>query len=528
MLARTSSVLSLGAFFWLCISMLSPCRAEPAVIPAPAGGTAAPTGSPAPAPPATAAADGRYYSDSFNPLRDDVRAYERDPTNRYTYCIRDVGTYECLSYGSDGSLRRSQHQAVSHGTGFAYQADEVGTRLLTNQHVVDWPYVTDGMHHVDDVPAGCKLVNQKLTIVDNEDDEYEEDDIPLERLAVDVELDVAVVRAKAPLRLLPYRIGRAAALSAGDVVVVRGFPLGVFQAYNTGKVINTYDHDLFKQWDHVDFIIDAQLSSGNSGSPVLALNRRTGEYELVGVFHASYTRANSLNAVIAIDQLDELMAHLRPRTPQRPVELSQLPDGERRLRLQRALLDHDYLPYVALGPLLVRVNALGDGLVFEVYSKKFPLDDVRVALLLAAPTGGSGDRLSRAYFGNHHGYRAYPASELQPESVALVQRVVDRLYALAGQTLSYRQQSSSAPLSRQAVEQRTALLRAMARAAESDPELAQQLLDLATRRAPALADQALQIGEVYAQLQPAPVAPTPVAPALPAATAPLAAKTAAK
>lgn len=140
--------------------------------------------------------EGQYYADSFSPLRDDVRDFERDPANRYTYCIRNVATYECLSYASDGSVRRRQHRKTAHGTGFAYQHDGEETRILTNEHVVFWPYVTDPEHREENVPLGCKLVNQKLHIVDNEDDAYEGDDIALTRVIDDRALDAAVVRAK--------------------------------------------------------------------------------------------------------------------------------------------------------------------------------------------------------------------------------------------------------------------------------------------------------------------------------------------
>src|SRR5438105_1979959 len=39
------------------------------------------------------------YADSFLPLKPQVRDYERDPANQYTYCIRSTAVYECLSYG---------------------------------------------------------------------------------------------------------------------------------------------------------------------------------------------------------------------------------------------------------------------------------------------------------------------------------------------------------------------------------------------------------------------------------------------
>jgi len=442
----------------------------------------------------------RYYSDSFLPLRDSVRAFERDPANRYTYCIRSVATYECLSYGSDGDIRRRQHQTTAHGTGFAYLHDGEETRILTNEHVVAWPYVTDPEHRAEDVPLGCKLVNRKMSIVDNDEDEFDEDDIPLSLVLEDRSFDVAVVRARGKLRLLPYRIGRSSALNTGDVVIVRGFPLGVFQAHNTGKITNTLDVDKYRQWDHVDFIVDAQLSPGNSGSPVLALNRKTGEYELVGVYHATYMGASSLHAVIAVDQLRELMFQLkRENRPQLAVGLEQLSDSAQRARVQKALTDKDFIPYVGLGPLLVRLQPLGDNLLFEVFSRRFPLDDHPVALLLDAPAGDGWGRLQQVFFGNHRGYRLYGVSDVDSQAALALKHVLQRIYAQSYSTLAYRQLLGRVPTSRQAVDQRIALERALSRAAAQDTDLAQQLLDVAKERSPTTAETALPLAEVFSK-----------------------------
>lgn len=471
--------------------------AKPAVLLPPAASVAAKSD-------AADEAEARLYSDTFLPLREDVRAFERDPGNRYTYCIRNVATYECLSYSSDGSLRKRQYHKTAHGTGFAYKLDGDDTRLLTNEHVVSWPFVTDTEHRLEDVPLGCKLLTQKLHIVDNEDDEFEADDIPLTRVVDDRALDVAVVRAKGKLRLMPYRVGRSSALSTGDVVIVRGFPLGVFAAYNTGKVINTLDEDRFQHWDHADFIVDAQLSSGNSGSPVLALNRKTGEYELVGVFHASYSRASSLNAVIAIEQVRELMFELKPR-PRAPVALvagQQVTEQELRRQLFAALADPGFVPYIGLGSLLVRIHPIGEGLLFEIFSKQFPLSDQRVAFLLDTPVTDSWGRLQKVWFGNDRGYLAYSPAELESESIGALRRTLQRLYALASSTLSYRKLMSRVPDSQEVIQKRAALQRSLARTATQDSDVAQQLVELTTDKAPATTEAALRLADVMAQLAP--------------------------
>ena len=116
--------------------------------------------------------------------------------------------------------------------------------------------------------------------------------------------------------MLPWKIGRSAALRERNVVEVRGFPLGAFQATNVGKVVSAFDHDSYHEWDHDDFVVDALLSSGNSGSPVLAVSCRTGEFELVGIYHAGYAEGSALNVVVGIDQVRDLLTTLK-RTPGR-------------------------------------------------------------------------------------------------------------------------------------------------------------------------------------------------------------------
>ena len=94
----------------------------------------------------------------------------------------------------------------------------------------------------------------------------------------------------------------SAGLGERDVVEVRGFPLDAFRATNVGTVVSLHDHDDDGDWDHEDFVIDALLSSGNSGSPVLAVSCATGEYELVGIFHAGYITLEGRRVVSAADR----------------------------------------------------------------------------------------------------------------------------------------------------------------------------------------------------------------------------------
>jgi serine protease Do len=225
----------------------------------------------------------------------------------FVFAIRNTATYEHVYYGRDGKLRRAYLRSVVHGTAFAYRVVNGETQLVTNEHVASQPDVTDDEHAVEGVPTGSKKVREQLKIVRDETDDYEPGHVPLAKLLSDTQADIAVLKTRKQLPVMPYRLGRSAALRPGNLVQVRGFPLGAFAAVNAGKVLNPMTHDTERGWNHVDFMIDALLASGNSGSPVFAVSCRTAEPELVGIYHAGYTDAAALNAVVAIDQLrDEL------------------------------------------------------------------------------------------------------------------------------------------------------------------------------------------------------------------------------
>ena len=208
------------------------------------------------------------YAESSSSLSSHARDVDQKSPS-YTFCLRTIATYECPYYGSDGALHRGKFKAVAHGTAFGYQLQGKDTLLLTNEHVSEWPDVTDDEHPVDGVPRGCKRVSDGLRIVENEFDTYERDDVTLTRVVSDPQLDVSILKAPVELPVMPWKIGKSSALRVRDAVDIRGFPLGALKATNVGKVVSSYDRDEYRQWEHDDFVIDAPLSSGNSGSPVL-------------------------------------------------------------------------------------------------------------------------------------------------------------------------------------------------------------------------------------------------------------------
>ena len=285
-----------------------------AATPAKARATKAPVKAPAvQAPPPLCSGD---YADAL-PAEKANAILSGENNQPFVFAIRNTATYEHVYYGHDGKLRRAYLRSVVHGTGFAYRVVNGETQIVTNEHVAGQPDVTDDEHPVEGVPLGSKKVREQLKIVRDENDDYEPGHIALSKLLADPQADIAVLKARKQLAVMPYRMGRSASLRPGNLVQVRGFPLGAFAALNSGKVLNPMTVDSERGWNHVDFVVDALLNSGNSGSPVFAISCRTAEPELVGVFHAGYTDAAALNAVVAIDQLrDELdTLHVPKRDP---------------------------------------------------------------------------------------------------------------------------------------------------------------------------------------------------------------------
>ncbi|HEY7372061.1 MAG TPA: hypothetical protein VIF57_07760, partial [Polyangia bacterium] len=74
-------------------------------------------GAPPPAGPFCSGA----YADELITLSADARAFDRGPEAVFSDCARNTATYECLSYGVDGAVRRERRKAVLHGTAFAYK-----------------------------------------------------------------------------------------------------------------------------------------------------------------------------------------------------------------------------------------------------------------------------------------------------------------------------------------------------------------------------------------------------------------------
>ncbi|MBL9038981.1 MAG: trypsin-like peptidase domain-containing protein, partial [Archangium sp.] len=392
------------------------------------------------------------YADDFVALSKSAVELSSREAN-FTSCLRTLATYECLSYASDGSVRRTKKQATAHGTAFGFRRLGTETLLVTNAHIAEWPVVTDEEHTVSGVPSGCKRISEQLRIVDNEKDTFDGDDISLTKMVSDPVLDVAVVKAKGALPIMPWKVGHSAALRERNVVEVRGFPLGAFKATVQGRVTSAFDHDDFKDWDHDDFVVDAQLSGGNSGSPVLAVNCATGEYELVGIFHADYSRGSSLNVVVHIDQVLGLLTTLK-RTVSTRADSAML-SSQGRKRLLEALGEVGHL-YAPLGGTPVELRARADGAVlYQMYPRDFPSRGWPVMVIedLDRSREGGFGQLGRVWIGNARGLKEVTAEALEDDERVTLSKALDVLRRLSLLVANHRRASVRAEASREAAEE---------------------------------------------------------------------------
>ena len=171
---------------------------------------------------------------------------------------------------------------------------------------------------------------------------------------------------------MPWKIGHSAGIRERNLVEVRGFPARCLSSHQhregrSRPTITTTIGD----WDHDDFIVDALLSRGNSGSPVLGISCATGEYELVGVYHAGYSEGTALNVVIGIDQVRDLMATLK-RAPRRREEAAVTVDAAARRAVVAALADGGDTFFPFGSQVALARQAGSDAILLALFSKEFP------------------------------------------------------------------------------------------------------------------------------------------------------------
>ena len=50
------------------------------------------------------------YADDFGALSAQARDFDHRPEATFSYCMRNTAVYECLSYASDGAVRRDRRR----------------------------------------------------------------------------------------------------------------------------------------------------------------------------------------------------------------------------------------------------------------------------------------------------------------------------------------------------------------------------------------------------------------------------------
>lgn len=418
------------------------------------------------------------YAEDLSALSPGARELEAR-TPAYSYAVRTTATYECVSYGSDAALKTTRISTIAYGTAFGYRHAGDETLLLTNQHVAEWPVVTDAEHPVDGVPQGCKRVADALRIVDNDHDDYAADDVPLTRVVIDPTLDIGILKAKTKLPIMPWKVGKSATIAARAAVEVKGYPLGAFSATNVGKVVSAYDHDDFGAWNHDDFVVDALLTHGGSGSPVLAISCKTGEWELVGVYHAHYSSASALNVVVAIDQVREMMTTLKRTT--KKGEPSLLLDAAARTRMIKFAGASDP-PFFSFGSLTASVRARPDGaLVFAIYPADFPAS-TRPLLVIEDLAGDKGfGRLGKVYVGGDTGLQLVALAESDGDTQVQLDHTLSTLRTDALTAFDYRAALPTADKSRDSYEKVAGQRKALGKLLDGQHDSVQAVSDLARK-----------------------------------------------
>jgi serine protease Do len=228
---------------------------------------------------------------------------------------------------------------------------------------------------------------------------------------------------------------------------------------------------------------------------VLAISCKTGEFELVGVYHAGYTRGSALNAVVGIDQIRDLITTLK-RAPRLRENIAL--DEIARIRLT-STVQTALEPFFPLGSLTAQVRARTDGtLLYELFDRSFPLRTYPILVLEDVPRIEDDDfgSLGRVWFGNRQGLKAYVPSEKNAAAEPLLQKLLDGLRRSSLATFALREADRNANASRERFEQSERLEKALRRSSAAQRDLAQSAVDLAEHLAPQPGELGISLGSI--------------------------------
>jgi serine protease Do len=217
---------------------------------------------------------------------------------------------------------------------------------------------------------------------------------------------------------------------------------------------------------------------------VLAVSCATGEYELVGIYHAGYSRGSSLNVVIQIDQARDMLTTLHKPTvvkPDSPVAAVGLDD--RRRLVDAAGQGGIFFPF---GNLTASVRHRDSRLVFDVYPRNFPTESWPALVIEDLPSGDPKEfgQVGRVWFGNARGLKEAEKSEMNADVNMQVQRGLEVLRRAALSSVEYRKAQISEDSSKAAFEHTRRLERVMKRTTVNNRDVVQTVADLMDREGP--------------------------------------------
>jgi serine protease Do len=172
------------------------------------------------------------------------------------------------------------------GQGSGVIVDENGY-ILTNRHVIE----------------GADRIRVRLV---EEDKQYD-----AELIGEDVETDIAVIRIKPGIKLVPAQVGNSSAVSVGDWAIAVGSPFGYRESVTVG-IISAISREVqgAESMPFQKFLqTDAAINPGNSGGPLVnmrgeviginsAIVTSTGAYQGLGFALASNIAADVYNKII--------------------------------------------------------------------------------------------------------------------------------------------------------------------------------------------------------------------------------------
>jgi hypothetical protein len=240
------------------------------------------------------------------------------------------------------------------------------------------------------------------------------------------------------------------------------------------------------------------------------VSRATGEYELVGVFHAGYSQGSALNVVVGIDQVRDLMTTLK-RSPHGHQDDPLVLDGAG-AKLQSALgpLKEMFFPF---GGQVASIRARPDGtLLFVLFGKDFPLaSDPLLVIEHAGATGASQLGVPvKIWVGSPHGLKDYAWSALATEIQSQVMRILDAMATDGIAYASLREAREGDSQSRQSSDRLVRLGKAFARTTASRADLVQSIGELDEKLAPPAGSDGVHFAQLL--VLPPPLAVKPLAP----------------